>query len=276
MIRVDAHQHFWAPARGDYGWMNSSETLAPIRRDFLPADLESFRAKYRIDRTVLVQAAPSIEETEYMLSLADATAWIGKVVGWVDFENPDHRHHLERFARHAKFSGVRPMIQDIADVDWMLRPDVQWGYAAICALDLTFDALGFPRHLDNFKRLFDRYPKMRAVIDHGMKPEIRTGSFNKWAQGIADIAASTPVYCKLSGLVTEANSDWDAAALKPYANHIIRSFGADRVMWGSDWPVVNLAGGYDPWRQAAAAIVGDGLDRDRIFGKTAAEFYRLN
>jgi L-fuconolactonase len=275
MLRVDAHQHFWAIARGDYGWMDSSPHLAPIRRDFMPADFDTYRQKYQIDRTVLVQAAPSIEETDYMLGLADATPWIAKVVGWVDFENPDHRRHLERWARHAKFSGVRPMIQDIADVDWMLRPDVQWAYDAVCALDLTFDALGVPRHLGNFQRLFDRYPKMRIVIDHCLKPEIRNDGFDTWAGAMADIAAKTPVYCKLSGLATEAKPGWDVATLRPYADHVISSFGADRVMWGSDWPVVNLAGGYDPWRSAADAIVST-TDRDRIFGRTAKEFYRIS
>lgn len=275
MLRVDAHQHFWAVARGDYGWMESSPSLAPIRRDFVPADYEGFRTRYEIDRTVLVQAAPSLEETEYMLGLADATPWIAKVVGWIDFEDRSHRRHLERLARHAKFSGVRPMIQDIADIDWMLRPDVQWGYDAICALDLTFDALGFPRHLGNFRRLFDRYPKMRVVIDHCLKPEIRNRSFDAWAAGIAEIAAKTPVYCKLSGLATEAGSDWNVATLRPYAEHVINSFGSERVMWGSDWPVVNLAGGFDTWRQAAEEIVGDTAARDRIFGGNAAEFYRI-
>jgi L-fuconolactonase len=276
MLRIDCHQHFWAPARGDYGWMESSDELAPIRRDFLPADFDSYRAKYEIDRTVLVQAAPTIEETEYMLGLADATPWIAKVVGWIDFEDTSHRRHLERFARHAKFAGVRPMIQDIADVDWMLRPDVQWAYAALSALDLTFDALGVPRHLDNFQRLFDRHPRMRVVIDHGMKPEIRADGFDSWAAGMAAIADKTSVLCKLSGLATEATADWDVATLRPYAEHIINSFGPARVMWGSDWPVVNLAGGYARWREAAEEVVGTGPDRARIFGGTAAEFYRIS
>jgi len=274
-VRVDAHQHFWARARGDYGWLETIDAVKPIRQDYYPADFEAYRARHGIKRTVLVQAAPSIEETEYMLGLADATPWIAKVVGWVDFENPDHRRHLERWARHAKFSGVRPMIQDIADTDWMLRPDVQWAYDAVCALDLTFDALGVPRHLGNFQRLFDRYPKMRIVIDHCLKPEIRNNRFDDWAAAMAKIAAKTPVHCKLSGLATEAKADWDVATLKPYADHVINSFGATRVMWGSDWPVVNLAGGYDAWRAAAEEIVRP-VDAARIFGGTAAEFYRIS
>lgn len=274
-MRVDCHQHFWAVARGDYGWMNASESLKPIRRDFYPADFEAYRAKYKIDRTVLVQAAPSVEETEYMLGLADATPWIAKVVGWVDFEKPEHRRHLERFAKLPKFSGVRPMIQDIDDVDWMLRPDVQWGYAAVCALDLTFDALGLPRHLDNFLRLFDRYPKMRVAIDHGMKPEIRNDGFDAWAVKMSAIAEKSGAYCKLSGLATEARENWNAATLRPYAEHIIESFGPNRVMWGSDWPVINLAGGYDAWHRAAEEIVAPS-DQAAIFGGTAAEFYRIS
>jgi L-fuconolactonase len=274
-VRVDAHQHFWARARGDYGWLETIDAVKPIRQDYYPADFEAYRARHGIERTVLVQAAPSIEETEYMLGLADATPWIAKVVGWVDFENPDHRRHLERWARHAKFSGVRPMIQDIADTDWMLRPDVQWAYDAVCALDLTFDALGVPRHLGNFQRLFDRYPKMRIVIDHCLKPEIRNNRFDDWAAAMAKIAAKTPVHCKLSGLATEAKADWDVATLKPYADHVINSFGATRVMWGSDWPVVNLAGGYDAWRAAAEEIVKP-VDAERIFGGTAQEFYRIS
>jgi L-fuconolactonase len=157
----------------------------------------------------------------------------------------------------------------------MLRADVQWAYDAVCALDLTFDALGVPRHLGNFQRLFDRYPKMRIVIDHCLKPEIRNQGFDDWAGAMAKIAAQTPVYCKLSGLATEAKPGWDVATLKPYADHVINSFGADRVMWGSDWPVVNLAGGYDPWRNAADAIVQP-ADRGRIFGGTAKEFYRIS
>jgi L-fuconolactonase len=275
MLTVDSHQHFWSIARGDYHWMGSSEALAPLRRDVLPEHFAEHARRWGIDRTVLVQAAASVEETEYMLGLADATPFIGKVVGWVDFEQPEHRRHLERLAKHRKFAGVRPMIQDIADVDWMHRPDVQWGYRAIADLDLTFDALGYPLHLDNFRRLFDRYPGMRTVVDHCMKPRIRDGAFDAWAKGIEAIARETPVLCKLSGLATEAAPGWTVETLRPYAEHVLSVFGPDRVMWGSDWPVLELAGSYDAWRQAAEAIVGDRPGRDLIFGGTAAAFYRL-
>jgi L-fuconolactonase len=276
-VRVDAHQHFWARARGDYGWLETIDAVKPIRQDYYPADFEAYRARHGIERTVLVQAAPSIEETEYMLGLADATPWIAKVVGWVDFENPDHRRHLERWARHAKFSGVRPMIQDIADTDWMLRPDVQWAYDAVCALDLTFDALGVPRHLGNFQRLFDRYPKMRIVIDHCLKPEIRNNRFDDWAAAMAKIAAKTPVHCKLSGLATEAKARLGCGDVETLCRPRHQQLRRNPRHVG-----LRLAGGQSRRRlrcigaAAAEEIVISPVDAERIFGGTAQEFYRIS
>ncbi len=274
-MKVDAHQHFWAIARGDYGWMDDNDAVAAIRRDFAPADFDVHRRTYSIDRTVLVQAAPSPAETHYLLGLADATEWIGKVVGWVDFENPAAGVDLQRLARHRKFAGVRPMIQDIADVDWMHRADVQWGFEAIIDLDLTFDALGFPIHLDNFLKLFDRYADMRIVIDHCMKPRIGANAFDDWAVKMAQIAQSTSALCKLSGLATEADPNWTAETLRPYVEHVLAAFGPDRVMWGSDWPVLLLNGTYERWRSAAAAIVPESA-HEAVFGGTAARFYRID
>jgi L-fuconolactonase len=174
------------------------------------------------------------------------------------------------------------MIQDISDVDWMLRDDVQWAYQAIVELDLTFDALGFPPHLGNFLNLLQRYPDMRVVIDHGMKPQIRDHAedpevFDRWAEGMSRLADQTRAYCKFSGLVTEATLDWILDDLRPYADHILAAFGPDRVMWGSDWPVCQLRASYDVWREAAAALTAhlDEAARVRIFGGTAIEFYRL-
>lgn len=273
-MRIDAHQHFWRLARADYDWMGTSETLAPLRRDVLPQDYPGRAPSYGIGRTVLVQAAPTVFETEYLLGLADATPWIATVVGWVDFEDPSHRRHLERFAMHPKFAGVRPMIQDIPDPDWMHREDVQWAYRALIDLDLAFDALGFPVHLERFLRLFERYPDMRTVIDHGMKPQIRDRAFDDWAAAMSRIAEATPVFCKLSGLVTEAAADWTVEDLRPYAELILSAFGPERVMWGSDWPVVDLAGGFAPWWSAAEALV-PAEHREAVFGATAARFYRL-
>jgi L-fuconolactonase len=274
MMLVDAHQHFWSPSRGDYHWMHGNQAVAAIARDILPRHLEPTLKKHAITRTVLVQAAESVEETEYMLGLADATEWIGKVVGWINFEDKSHLKHLQRFAKHPKFAGVRPMIQDIPDPDWMLREQVQWAYEAIIAHDLTFDALGFPVHLPRFHEIFTRYPKMRAVIDHGMKPVIRNGEFDQWAKAIASIAETTSVYCKLSGLANEAGTDWTPQSLAPYVAHLLKIFGPNRLMWGSDWPVLELAGSYDNWLATARSLIPH-ADAPAIFGGTAARFYRL-
>ncbi len=272
-MKIDSHQHFWSPTRGDYGWMGGAG-LEHLRRPFLPPDLQPHLKTFGIDCTVLVQAAPTVNETEYMLGVADATDFIAKVVGWIDFENRDDVKHLQRLANHPKFSGVRPMIQDLPDPEWMHRKDVAWAFDAIIDLDLTFDALGFPIHIEPFQRLFDRYPSMRIVIDHCMKPRIRDAAFADWATGLHKLAETTPVFCKLSGLATEAKLGWTTEILAPYARHIIKSFGPSRVMWGSDWPVLELNGSYPSWHDAAQACV-ENTESDQIFGATAAQFYRI-
>lgn len=272
-MRIDSHQHFWSLARADYGWL--TDRLAPIYRDFTPNDLASHLRQTGIDRTVIVQAAPTINESEYMLGLADATDFVGKVVGWIDCEDRDHVHHLERFAKHKKFAGIRPMVQDIPDPEWMHRPDVAWVFDAIRDLGLTFDALGFPLHGAPFLRLFEKYPDMQVVVDHCLKPQIRDKGFDDWAAAVSRIADETGAYCKLSGLVTECAENWTPDDIRPYANHIISVFGPDRVMWGSDWPVVNLASSYQAWHEIAQSFVPDLADLDKIFGSTAARFYKI-
>ncbi|MXN67453.1 amidohydrolase family protein [Stappia sp. GBMRC 2046] len=278
VAQVDAHQHYWNPARGDYGWMPKDDKI--LTRIYMPADLSPELEAHGIDATVLVQAAPTVEETEYLLGIADATPHVAGVVGWVDFERPQDRKQLERLAKHPKFCGVRPMIQDIPDKDWMLRADVQWGFEALSELDLTFDALGFPIHLENFLTILKRYPDTRTVIDHCMKPEIRDHSperFQHWANGMSRLAKETNAFCKLSGLVTEASEAWATEDLKPYAEHVLSEFGAERVMWGSDWPVCRLRAQYSNWRMVAEDLTAhlSTKERKRIFGETATEFYRL-
>jgi L-fuconolactonase len=271
---IDSHQHYWNPARGDYGWMDGAG-LEHLRRPILPKDLAAHLRKHGIDKTVLVQAAPTVDETEYMLGLADATESVAKVVGWVDFENRQDMKQLQRLAKHPKFSGVRPMIQDLPNPEWMHLPQVQWGFDAIIDLDLTFDALGYPIHLEPFLRLFQRYPKMRIAVDHCMKPRIRDDGFEPWALGMTKIAQETGVFCKLSGLATEAGAGWSADTLLKYIRHVIDVFGAERVMFGSDWPVLELNGSYENWFETAKNSVQPS-DFKRIFGETAAQFYRIS
>ncbi len=280
-MRIDAHQHLWQPLRGDYDWMPMDNKV--LNRAYGPSDLAPLLAAQGIDGTVLVQAAATLNETEYMLGLADATPFIKGVVGWVDFEDHSHLSHLKRLAQHPKFVGVRPMIQDIPDLDWMLRDDVQWAYRAIIDLDLTFDALGFPQHLPNFLRLMKRYPDMRTVYDHCMKPQIRNqragkDAFSGWADGMSKLAEETTGCCKFSGLVTEAGEGWTIEDLRPVAEHVFYAFGSDRIMWGSDWPVCNLQADYQGWHKTVQDLTRDLSEAERtdIFGGTAAQFYRLN
>ncbi len=278
MNHIDAHHHFWHPARGDYGWMPADDPV--LSRPYAPVDLAISLTAVGVTRTVLVQAAPSVEETEYLLGIADTTGHVAAVVGWLDFEDPAQLAVLQRLAQHPKFVGVRPMIQDIEDDDWMLRDDVQWAYQALCDLDLTFDCLGFPRHLENFHKLLTTYPKLRAVIDHCMKPQVRShtdASFKQWADGMARLADDTGVFCKLSGLVTEADVGVSNELLKPYTDHVINAFGAGRVMWGSDWPVVRLRCEYEDWHSQSLQLTAELSENDRqnIFARSATEFYRL-
>ncbi|MEL6463725.1 MAG: amidohydrolase family protein [Pseudomonadota bacterium] len=278
MTHVDAHHHLWNPLRGDYGWMPANDRT--LSRTYGPADLTEALAHTDVSQTVLVQAAATLNETEYLLGLADACPTVAKVVGWINFEDERELGTLKRLANHPKFAGVRPMIQDLSDDNWMLSADIQWAFRALIDLDLTFDCLGFCRHLANFHTLLTRYPDLRAVIDHCMKPQIRDGSeahFQMWSDGLKRIAEDTLARCKLSGLATEADVDWSTETLKPYADHVINVFGAERVMWGSDWPVVRLRMEYGDWYhmcQKLTASLSD-TDRTKIFSATARRFYRI-
>ncbi len=278
MTVIDAHQHYWQPARGDYDWMPMDNPV--LARPYDPSQLEPILGSHGIDRTVLVQAAATVCETEYMLGLADATSHVAGVVGWIDFENESDRETLARLAGHPKMVGVRPMIQDIDDVNWMLRPDIDWAFRAIIAEGLAFDALGFPRHLENFLVLLQRHPELRVVIDHCMKPQVSDHSpetFDHWAWGMRRLARETSACCKLSGLVNEADAGWTTSDLRPYVDHVLEEFGAERVMWGSDWPVCRLQAEYGDWHAAARQLTGglDAEEQSRIFGQSAIEFYRL-
>lgn len=277
-MQIDAHQHFWHPARGDYGWMPKDDPV--LARPYGPADLWPQMQAAGIDGTILVQAAPTVEETAYMLGIADATPWVLGVVGWVDFERPADLAQMRRLAVHPRLKGLRPMIQDIPDDAWMLREDVQWAFRAMCDLGLRFDALGFPRHLGHFLTLLNRYPALQVVIDHCMKPQIREKSdahFRLWAEGMSRIAGETAAVVKFSALITEADSDWTVEDLAPYVDHVFSAFGPERVMWGSDWPVCRLRGEYADWRAAAQRLTAGLTDVDRalVYGGTAAGFYGL-
>ncbi|MEX0320459.1 MAG: amidohydrolase [Ruegeria sp.] len=274
-MRLDAHQHFWTLARGDYGWLTAD--LEVLYRDYGPEDLTPMLKAAGIEGTVLVQAAPTVAETEFMLGLTDRNSFIKGVVGWVDFESPGAPDEIGRLAQHPALVGLRPMIQDIADPDWMLRGDLAPAFAALIGQNLTFDALVLPHHLSNLRRLLERYPQMRVVIDHGAKPRIADGDFRDWATDMAALDRDTSALCKLSGLVTEAAVGWTVDDLKPYVAHLLDTFGAERLIWGSDWPVCTLASSYERWLEATDILLAD-LDRaaqSAILGGNATRAYRL-
>jgi L-fuconolactonase len=270
---IDAHQHFWRLDRGDYGWLTPA--LAPIFRDFGPGDLAPILARHGIGRTILVQAAPTAAETAYLLGIARTTPFVAGVVGWIDFEAPDAPDVVARLAGDPRLVGLRPMVQDIADDDWLLRPSHAPVFEAIVAHGLVFDALVLPRHLPRLARVLERHPRLVVVVDHGAKPGIRAGEIDRWRADMATIAAHPRAHCKLSGLVTEASPGAGLDVLAPYIDTLLGLFGAARLLWGSDWPVVELAGGYDRWRaMALAALATLAPDaRAEVLGGTAARVY---
>jgi L-fuconolactonase len=274
-MRIDAHQHFWSIARGDYDWLTPE--LTTIYRDFLPADLKPLLEEAGIGGTVLVQAAPTEAETRYMLGLARENPFIMGVVGWTDFEAADLPDRIAELAREGALVGLRPMIQDIPDPDWMLRDALTPAYEALIAADLTFDALTLPRHLKQLRLLLTRHPRMRVVIDHGSKPEIRDGGFDGWAGDMAVLASTTTAFCKLSGLVTEAARGWTVEDLRPYVAHLLATFGPSRLIWGSDWPVCTLAASYGEWIAATDALLSgvSEVEKAAIMGGNAVRAYQL-
>jgi L-fuconolactonase len=270
---IDAHQHFWRIARGDYGWLTPA--LGAIYRDFMPDDLAPMLARHGITGTILVQAAPTVAETHFMLDIARDTPFVKGVVGWTELEAAYAPAAIAELAADPLLVGLRPMVQDITDDDWLLRPALKPALDAMVAHGLVFDALVLPRHLSRLKAFIERYPNLSIVLDHGAKPLIRDRVMEPWATDIATIAAFPHVVCKLSGLVTEAASDWQASDIAPYAAHILKVFGPQRVLFGSDWPVVNLAGGYDRWREAALSFIAHLNDADRaaVLGGNAQRLY---
>ena len=276
-MHIDAHQHYWDPARGDYGWLTPD--LKSLYRTFGPDDLAPLRERADVQRTVVVQAAPTLEETRYLLDLAREEASIAGVVGWVPMLSNDSPALIAEFARDAKFKGIRPMLQDIADDDWIANPDLAPAVEALIAQDLAFDALIFTRHVDALEIFIKRFPKLRIVVDHGAKPPIRDGQsgWQSWADGITRLASLPHVHCKLSGLATEAASGWTEATLQPYVDHLLQSFGPARLMWGSDWPVLDLNGDYLLWHSVANTLLAglSDAEREAVFGANATAFYRL-
>jgi L-fuconolactonase len=272
-MRIDAHHHLWTLARGDYGWLTPD--LAPIYRDFSLPDLAPHLAAAGIEGTILVQAAPTEAETMYLLDIAENAEVVRGVVGWTDFDAADGEARIDALAARQFLVGLRPMVQDIPDDDWLLRPELAPLLAAMAQNGLVFDALVKPRHLPRLLRLVDSHPDLQFVLDHCGKPELATGETATWQRDIALLAEHSNVVCKLSGLATEAAADWQVADLRQAVDHVRACFGPQRLLWGSDWPVVNPAGGYAKWFAAAETLLADLPlgEKAAVFGGNAARIY---
>lgn len=276
---IDAHQHFWRLSRGDYAWLTPQ--LTPLYRDFEPGDLRPMLDAHGVAGTVLVQAAATVDETRFLLGLADEHPWILGVVGWIDFDRPHAAvAQLDELCAHPRLVGVRPMVQDIPDVDWLARPEHGPVWDAIAGCGLIFDALIKPEHLENLAGLLERRPELTCVIDHAAKPTVangKDGPFWVWSNWMQHIARESSACCKLSGLVTEAGPGWTADALRPFVDVLLDTFGPRRLIWGSDWPVLNLAGTYAQWFDACRRLISELTPEEQasIFGGNAMRAYQL-
>ena len=274
---IDAHQHFWIYNQHEYGWID--ETMASIRRDFLPSELKPQLEKNGFRGSVLVQVRQTLEETRWLLELAEKNPFILGVVGWVDLLSPGLRAELRSFAGKPKLKGIRHIVQSEPE-DFLLRPDFLRGIAILEEFDLAYDILIYTKHLRVAAEFVKQFPRQRFVLDHLAKPPIKNGPVDVWARGLRDLASFPNVFAKLSGLVTEADwQSWKPEDARPYLDVAFECFGPGRLMIGSDWPVCTVAASYSQ----VVNLVRDYLDlggyrpddREAVLGGNAAKFWRL-
>lgn len=275
-MRIDSHQHFWKLARDDYGWLTPDVSI--LYRDYLPDDLSHHLQTFQMDKTILVQAAPTIAETEFLLELYEQNDFIAGVVGWLDMESPSFVSDYRRLRSQKGFVGIRPMLQDLDDDKWILRNSVLKNIELLVEDDFPIDLLIYPRHLPTIIRLLKIFPSLRAVIDHLGKPRIAEQIIEPWKEHITEIACYKNVMCKLSGIVTEAGPQIQTSEIEPYIHHVLNVFGSQSVMFGSDWPVCLLKASYQDVVELLLSTLPDQLmesDMAAIFGENAFRFYKL-
>jgi len=273
---IDAHQHFWKYDAGEYLWITEEKNI--LRRDYLPEDLEKEQAKVQFDGSIAVQARQTLEESHWLLKLADRNDRIKGVVGWVDLGSDRVVEQLETFAAHLKFVGVRHVVQDEPDDRFILRPEFLCGLEMLKRFDLTYDLLIYPRQLPAALEVVSRFPEQPFVLDHLAKPQIKDRVLSPWKEQIQELAAFPNVFCKISGMVTEADwRAWKPEDFTPYLDVVSETFGEDRLMVGSDWPVCLLAASY----AEVVALARDSFKslseaaRKKIFGENACKFYGI-
>lgn len=274
-MRIDAHQHFWNYRPEEYGWID--ESMEALRRDFTPGDLKPLLEEHGFDGSVAVQARQHLGETEYLLRLADEyDNFILGVVGWVDLRASDVGEQLDRFRSHPRFVGVRHVVQDEPDQRFLMREDFLRGVSLLG--DLTYDILVYPNQLPAALDFVERFPDHRLVLDHIAKPYIVRGELEPWASQIRALAESSNVYCKVSGMVTEADwKEWKQEDFSPYLDVVFEAFGPKHIMVGSDWPVCTLAASYGEVLDIVSTYIEPLPDDDQaaVLGGTAQKFYEL-
>lgn len=275
-MKIDAHHHFWTYNTEEFGWIDDG--MARIRRDFLPADLLGEIQNAGVDGVISVQARQSLAETDWLLAMAGAHDWIKGVVGWVPLASPGVEQDLARLSRQPKLKSVRHVVQGEPDERFLARPDFNRGVSLLKSFGLAYDILIFEHQLPAAIDFVDRHPDQVFVLDHIAKPRIRDRGTTAWHSLIGELARRPRVYCKLSGLVTEADpATWTPAQLRPYAERVLEAFGPSRLMFGSDWPVCLVACGYQQWLDTVTDFIStlSQNEQARIWGGTAADAYRL-
>ncbi|MFL6734727.1 MAG: amidohydrolase family protein [Sphingomicrobium sp.] len=271
---IDAHQHYWIIGKHGQEWPTAD--LGRIHRDFEPSDWEAEASAVGVESSILVQSQPSDADTDWLLELADATPSVVGVVGWADLKSPDAPARIGKLAQHRQLKGLRPMLQSLPD-SWINDPVLDPSITAMLEHGLRFDALVLPTQLPNLRRFAMRWPELSIVIDHGAKPAIRDKQVEPWATEMSELAKLPNVMCKLSGLMTEKAPAQGHEALAPFVQHLCATFGPERLMWGSDWPVVLLAARYAEWFEMARDLGGfSEAELGHVFGGTATRFYGLD
>lgn len=274
-MRIDAHHHVWRLARGDYGWLTPA--MGVLHQDFEPEALRPKLLAGGVGATILVQAAPTQAETDFLLATAQAHPWIAGVVGWTDLSAPDAAARVAGLSRRSGLVGLRPMLQDLEDRAWILGRAVAPGLEAMTRHGLVLDALVRDDQLDVVAELAERHPRLSIVLDHAGKPTFTPAGLRAWEAEIRAVAAAPNASVKLSGLLTQAPPGADISVLRPVVSVLLDAFGAERIVWGSDWPVLTLAGDYAAWLDITSSLLAplDETQRAAIMGGNAARLYGL-
>ncbi|ANW96934.1 amidohydrolase [Wenyingzhuangia fucanilytica] len=273
---IDSHQHFWKYGTENHSWID--DEMAIIRKDFLPTDLKAVYQENNIDGCVAVQADQTIEETNFLIDLATQNNFIKGVVGWVDFRADDIDEVLKHYSQHKVVKGFRHIVQGESDPNFLLRPDFINGISKLEKYNFTYDILVFPHQLGAVLEFVKQFPNINFVIDHIAKPYIKDGFYDGWAVLMTEIGKCPNVYCKLSGLITEADyKNWTDEQLEPYMELVLKAFGANKLMFGSDWPVCLVAGNYAQVKNSITKFISklSSQEQAAIMGNNAAKFYSL-